>query len=125
MYVCGIILKKIRNGELPGLVSMLMLLKEKKTIDTLAETRALIKKLEPELDKQAEQLSIAAALAGRYELSAEIIMEILMEEYKMLKERNTFFEFLKNEGLKEGLEEGKKRVNKNTSWKFSKNDLES
>ncbi len=43
----------------------------------------------------------------------------------MLKERNTFFEFLKNEGLKEGLEEGKKRVNKNTSWKFSKNDLES
>ena len=118
-------MKKIRNGELPGLVSMLMLLKEKKTIDTLAETRALIKKLEPELDKQAEQLSIAAALAGRYELSAEIIMEILMEEYKMLKERNNFFEFLKNEGLKEGLEEGKKRVNKNTSWKFSKNDLES
>ena len=106
-------------------MSMLMLLKEKKTIDTLAKIRALIKKLEPELDKQAEQLSIAAALAGRYELSAEIIMEILMEEYKMLKERNTFFEFLKNEGLKEGLEEGKKRVNKNTSWKFSKNDLES
>ncbi len=102
-------LERIRNGELPGLVSILMLLTKEKTIDIFAESKALIKKVEPDPEKQVEQLSIAAALAGRYELPAERIMEILKEEYEMLKEKNTFFELLRNEGKQEGEQEGLKK----------------
>lgn len=99
-------LEKIRNGELPGLVPALMLLTKEKTIEVLAESKALIKKLEPDIEKQALQLSIAAALAGRYQLPAKEIMEVLKEEYLMFKEKNTFFEFLRNEALREGRREG-------------------
>jgi len=107
-------LPRIRKGELPGLAPVLMLLTEEKSLDVYRETKALIKKLEPDPEKRDAQLAIAASVAGRYldisKLPKEDIQMLQILDQILLSGKNSVTEYLLNEKRKEGKTEGEQEA---------------
>ena len=107
-------LARIRKGELPGLAPVLMLLTEEKSLDVYRETKALIKKLEPDPEKRDAQLAIAASVAGRYldisKLPKEDIQMLQILDQILLSGKNSETEYLLNEKRKEGKTEGEQEA---------------
>jgi len=95
--------EEIIAGELKELAPLLILLTREKNEDVLTRSKELI--LESEDKKwQAEALSLAVTVAGRY-FPKDFLLKFFKEEMKMLQEASIVQDWI-NEGIEKGIEKG-------------------
>ncbi len=91
--------EKIASGELGELAPLLILLTKEKSEEVLVKSKELIFKSQDQR-WQADALSLAATIAGRY-FPKEFLFKFFKEEMKMLREASIVQDWI-NEGMEKG-----------------------